>query len=121
MAHPRSTALCERERIRARLVDARPALAHRLVVGPSGSLTLPVSVGRAIEIGRLPQSGVPTWVVVEPVADGVRVLRPRSLEDCADLALGALARWSSTRARAEGLGEKHPGPVPRRGTLRAVP
>ncbi|GEM_PF-3597607 len=85
-------AAVDRERIRRRLLRRRPSLRHRLFTGPSGALTIPVSGARAIEIGRMRRSGVPRWVVVEPMEDGAAVHEPASLEDCVRIVLVALAR-----------------------------
>lgn len=88
----RDEAAVDRERIRSRLLRRRPSLRHRLLIGPSGALTIPVSGDRAIEIGRMRRSGVPRWVVVEPMEEGAAVHEPASLEDCVRIVMVALAR-----------------------------
>lgn len=89
--------LHERELVRRTLLAARPGLRSRMTVGPTGALTIPVRAGRAIEIGRMRRLGRSRWVVVEPMEEGARVHEPVSLEDCARIALAALARWRGIR------------------------
>lgn len=92
LSHPASggTALAEREEIRALLLEHRPELDRRLVVGPSGALVIPLAAGRSIEIGRMRRRGAARWVVVAPTADGTILREPRSLGAVARTALGAL-------------------------------
>ncbi|WP_347041519.1 hypothetical protein [Brachybacterium nesterenkovii] len=96
----RSDAHGERERIRRALLARRPALAARLVEGPSGALTVPVGQGRAIEVGRMRRLGRPRWVVVEPMEEGAKVHEPAGIGDCARIVLAALARRRMPRASA---------------------
>lgn len=93
----------ERDRIRRALLAARPSLAARLALGPTGALTVPLPRGRAIEVGRMRRSGIARWVVVEPLGDGARVHQLASVEDCVRIVLAALAR------RARGAAERRAG------------
>ncbi|AXK44736.1 hypothetical protein [Brachybacterium saurashtrense] len=99
LAHPSSggTALGERERLRALLLERRPALAGRLVAGPSGALVIPLAGGAGIEIGRMRRRGAPRWVVVAPDGDGARVCEPPTLSAVAREALRALDRAETGR------------------------
>lgn len=92
LAHPAAggTAHAEREVIRALLLERRPALEGRLVVGPSGALLIPLPTGRSIEIGRMRRRGTVRWVVVTPSADGASLQEPRTLAAVVRTALGAL-------------------------------
>ena len=92
LAHPSSggTALGERERLRALLLERRPSLEGRLVVGPSGALVIPLAGGGSIEIGRMRRRGTPRWIVVAPDGDGARVREPATLPAVAREALRAL-------------------------------
>ncbi|APX31429.1 hypothetical protein BH708_00335 [Brachybacterium sp. P6-10-X1] len=101
LTHPTgSTVQDERERIRAHLLDLRPELAALIEVGPSGALLLPLSAGRAIEIGRMRRRGRARWVVVSPEADGARLRDPTSLLSAARLAVAAWER-GGRRGREE--------------------
>jgi len=73
----RSPAEVERDRILEGLLEARPALAARISRGPSGALTIPLTGGRHVEIGRLPRRGRARWVVVSPAGEGAVVHEPR--------------------------------------------
>lgn len=92
LSHPASgsTALAEREAIRALLLEHRPELDRRLVTGPSGALVIPLIGGRSIEIGRMRRRGAARWVVVAPSADGAVLREPQTLRAVARTALGAL-------------------------------
>src|SRR5699024_6456526 len=91
LSHPASgsTALAEREAIRALLLEHRPELDRRLVTGPSGALVIPLIGGRSIEIGRMRRRGAARWVVA-PSAAGAGLREPQTLRAVARTALGAL-------------------------------
>ncbi|MBB5831846.1 hypothetical protein [Brachybacterium aquaticum] len=93
-----STVRAERERIRALLLELRPALGARLVVGPSGALVIPLRTGGSVEIGRMRRRGAARWVVVAPSADGARVREPVSLRSVARAAVAAVDEGESGRA-----------------------
>jgi hypothetical protein len=76
--------------VRALLLERRPELERRLVVGPSGALVIPLPTGGGIEIGRMRRRGEPRWVVVMPGASGAMVREPRTLDGVARTVLGAL-------------------------------
>lgn len=99
LAHPASggTAHAERETIRALLLEHRPDLERRLLVGPSGALLLPLPTGRSIEIGRMRRRGEARWVVVTPSADGAMLREPRTLGAVVRTALGALQEAEAPR------------------------
>ncbi|ASK66724.1 hypothetical protein CFK39_13920 [Brachybacterium avium] len=99
LAHPASggTAHTERETIRALLLERRPDLDRRLLVGPSGALLIPLPTGRSIEIGRMRRRGEPRWVVVTPTADGAALREPTSLGAVVRTALGALREVEARR------------------------
>lgn len=106
MASPRSlfappahgvTAHAERERIRALLLERRPDLERRLLVGPSGALLVPLSPGRSIEIGRMRRRGTARWVVATPTADGATLREPSTLSGVVRTVLGALAEAEARR------------------------
>ncbi|ATG52428.1 hypothetical protein CFK38_13545 [Brachybacterium vulturis] len=99
LAHPASggTAHTERETIRALLLERRPDLDHRLLVGPSGALLIPLPAGRSIEIGRMRRRGEPRWVVVSPSADGATLREPTSLGAVVRTALSALREVEARR------------------------
>ena len=91
----------EREHLRALLLQRRPTLAGRLVVGPSGALVIPLAGGASIEIGRMRRRGTARWVVVAPTGDGARVREPATLRSVVQVALTALdAAEPRTRLRA---------------------
>ncbi|MGO1227966.1 MAG: hypothetical protein ACTMH5_14120 [Brachybacterium sp.] len=92
LAHPASggTAHAERETIRALLLEGRPDLERRLLVGPSGALLIPLPTGRSIEIGRMRRRGRARWVVVTPSADGATLREPTTLGTVVRAALSAL-------------------------------
>lgn len=92
LAHPASggTAHTERETIRALLLERRPDLDRRLLVGPSGALLIPLPTGRSIEIGRMRRRGRSRWVVVTPTADGAALREPATLGAVVRTALSAL-------------------------------
>lgn len=92
LTHPASggTALHEREQIRALLLEQRPDLEQRMLVGPSGALVIPLPAGGSIEIGRMRRRGSARWVVVIPSADGAVLEEPRSLGAVARTTLSAL-------------------------------
>ncbi len=99
LAHPAAggTALAERETIRALLLERRPDLERRLLVGPSGAVLIPLAAGRCIEIGRMRRRGTARWVVVTPTADGARLREPSDLDAVARAALGALQEAEARR------------------------
>lgn len=83
----------ERESIRSLLLERRPGLAHRLTVGPSGALVIPLPRGGSVEVGRMRRRGAARWVVVAPMAGapgGVRLREPRTLNGVAHAVLAAL-------------------------------
>ncbi|QNN83227.1 hypothetical protein H3H54_06310 [Brachybacterium sp. Z12] len=93
LTHPSSggTALGEREAIRALLLERRPDLAHRMLVGPSGALVIPLQARGSVEIGRMRRRGSVRWVVVTPSADGALLREPSTLDAVARAALDALS------------------------------
>src|SRR5699024_2636375 len=99
LAHPAAggTALAERETIRAQLLERRPDLERRPLVGPSGAVLIPLAAGRCIEIGRMRRRGAARWVVVTPTADGARLREPSDLDAVARAALGALQEAEARR------------------------
>ncbi|MDN6329579.1 MAG: hypothetical protein ACTHV2_00445 [Brachybacterium sp.] len=99
LAHPASggTAHAERDTIRALLLEHRPDLDSRLLVGPSGALLIPLPTGRSIEIGRMRRRGRSRWVVVTPSADGAALREPTTLGAVARTALGALREVEAQR------------------------
>ncbi|GAA4524405.1 hypothetical protein GCM10023160_15840 [Brachybacterium paraconglomeratum] len=99
LAHPASggTAHAERETIRALLLEHRPDLERRLLVGPSGALLIPLPTGRSIEIGRMRRRGTARWVVVTPSADGARLREPSTLSAVVRVVLGALQEAEARR------------------------
>ena len=99
LTHPSSggTALREREEIRALLLEHRPDLDRRMLVGPSGALTIPLSAGRSIEIGRMRRRGSARWVVATPSADGAALREPTSLRAVARTALSVLEEIEARR------------------------
>ena len=88
----------EREHLRALLLEHRPTLAGRLVVGPSGALVIPLTGGASIEIGRMRRRGAPRWVVVAPTGDSARVREPATLRSVVREALLALDAAESGRS-----------------------
>lgn len=99
LAHPASggTAHAERETIRALLLEGRPDLERRLLVGPSGALLIPMPTGRSIEIGRMRRRAEARWVVVTPSADGAMLREPRTLGAVVRTALSALQEAEARR------------------------
>lgn len=92
LTHPASggTALHEREQIRALLLEQRPDLEQRMLVGPSGALVIPLPAGGSIEIGRMRRRGRVRWVVVSPSADGASLREPAGSAGVVRTALGVL-------------------------------
>lgn len=99
LAHPASggTAHAERETIRGLMLERRPDLERRLLVGPSGALLIPLPTGRSIEIGRMRRRGTARWVVVTPSADGATLREPATLSAVVRTALGALQEAEARR------------------------
>lgn len=99
LTHPASggTALHEREQIRALLLEQRPDLEQRMLVGPSGALVIPLPAGGSIEIGRMRRRGRVRWVVVTPSADGASLREPAGPREVVRAVLGAL--WQSEARR----------------------
>lgn len=92
LTHPASggTALHEREEIRALLLEQRPDLEQRMLVGPSGALVIPLAAGGSIEIGRMRRRGRARWVVVSPSANGASLREPVDPAGVARATLGVL-------------------------------
>lgn len=92
LTHPSSggTALHEREQIRALLLEQRPDLEQRMLVGPSGALVIPLHAGGSIEIGRMRRRGRARWVVVSPSAAGAVLQEPADPGGVVRMTLGAL-------------------------------
>ncbi|MFE5776652.1 hypothetical protein [Brachybacterium sp. NPDC056505] len=95
--HPERTARRERDRIRAGLLLKAPGLERRIVETSSGSLLVrfpaaPAAAGSAgsvdgIEIGRLPDRGDASWVVVVRRQDRASVRRCATVEQVVRSAL----------------------------------